>query len=154
MTLYSVLEIYFNFKYLSDLPVDTGRKLNVHKRFRRRLIYVQFPSCLYGVGVQIQLLVKYIHFYQILFTEPNAIESLSKLLKQSPIKNLLQACSLVKNRLRRSCFPVIFMKFFRTLVAPKVVSQQLFFFWIALTQLIFTYSNSTIEKLEKGVKYV
>ena len=29
-------------------PVDTGRKLNVHKTFTRRLMYVQFTSCVYG----------------------------------------------------------------------------------------------------------
>ena len=29
-------------------PVDTGRKLNVHKTFRRRPGR-QFPSCVYGV---------------------------------------------------------------------------------------------------------
>ena len=32
-------------------PVDTGRKLNVHKTFRRRpgrLMYVQFTPCLLG----------------------------------------------------------------------------------------------------------
>ena len=31
-------------------PLDTGRKLNVHKTFRRRperLMYVQFTSCVY-----------------------------------------------------------------------------------------------------------
>ena len=28
-------------------PVDTGRKLKVHKAFRRRLMYVQFTSCVY-----------------------------------------------------------------------------------------------------------
>ena len=34
-------------------PVDTGRKLNVHKTFRRcpgRLMYVQFASYVYGVS--------------------------------------------------------------------------------------------------------
>ena len=30
-------------------PVDTGHTLNVHKTFRRRLIYVQFTFCVYGV---------------------------------------------------------------------------------------------------------
>ena len=39
---------------LEDMyPVDTGRKLNVNKTFRRRpgcLMYVQFTSCVYGVG--------------------------------------------------------------------------------------------------------
>ena len=32
-------------------PLDTGRKLNVHKMFRtssERLMYVQFTSCVYG----------------------------------------------------------------------------------------------------------
>ena len=34
-------------------PVDTGRKLNVHKTFRRRpgRLYVQFTSCIYGVVI-------------------------------------------------------------------------------------------------------
>ena len=32
-------------------PVDTGRKLNVHKTFRRRLTYVQLTSCVYGEAV-------------------------------------------------------------------------------------------------------
>ena len=34
-------------------PADTGRKLNVHKTFRRRpklLMYVQFTSCVYWAG--------------------------------------------------------------------------------------------------------
>ena len=35
----------------SASPVDTGHKLNVHKTFRRRLMYVQFTSCVYGVSV-------------------------------------------------------------------------------------------------------
>ena len=39
---------------LEDMyPVDTGRKLNVNKTFRRRpgcVMYVQFTSCVYGVG--------------------------------------------------------------------------------------------------------
>ena len=33
-------------------PVDTGRKLNVHKTSRtssKRLMYFQFTSCVYGV---------------------------------------------------------------------------------------------------------
>ena len=43
---------------LPYVPVDTGRKLNVHKTFRRRpgrrtsserLMYVQFTSCVYWV---------------------------------------------------------------------------------------------------------
>ena len=29
--------------------LDTGRKLNVHKAFRRRLMYVKFTSCVQGV---------------------------------------------------------------------------------------------------------
>ena len=35
----------------NNIPVDTGRKLNVHKTFRRRPgrpMYVQFMSCVYG----------------------------------------------------------------------------------------------------------
>ena len=37
----------------SRIPVDTGRKLNVHKTFRRhleRLMYVQFTFCVYWDG--------------------------------------------------------------------------------------------------------
>ena len=42
--------------FVFDFPVDTGRKLNVHKTFRRspsseRLMYVQFMSCVYAVLV-------------------------------------------------------------------------------------------------------
>ena len=40
-------------KVRSD-PLDTGRKLNVHKTFRRRpgrLMYVHFMSCVQGVDV-------------------------------------------------------------------------------------------------------
>ena len=37
----------------STSPVDTGRKLNVHKTFRRRPgLYVQFTSCVYGEPYQ------------------------------------------------------------------------------------------------------
>ena len=35
---------------ITNFPVDTGRKLNVHKTFRRRpgrLMDVQFTSCVY-----------------------------------------------------------------------------------------------------------
>ena len=85
---------------------------------------------------------------------PNDIESSSKLLKQTPVENLLYACSFIKKSLQLSYFPVIFVKFFRTPVAPKVFSQQLFFFWIVLTQLIYFYSKSAIETLEKNVKCV
>ena len=35
----------------SCYPVDTGRELNIHKTFRRHLMYVQFTSCVYGVLV-------------------------------------------------------------------------------------------------------
>ena len=31
--------------------LDIGHKLNVHKMFRRRLMYVYFMSCVYGVSV-------------------------------------------------------------------------------------------------------
>ena len=58
---------------------------------------------------------------------PNDIESSSKLLKQTPVENLLYACSFIKKSPQLSYFPVIFVKFFRTPVAPKVFSQQLFF---------------------------
>ena len=37
--------------FKSASPVDTGHKLNVHKTFRRRLMYVQFTSWVYGVSV-------------------------------------------------------------------------------------------------------
>ena len=61
-------------------------------------------------------------------TGPNTIESSPKLLKQSPVKNLLQACSFIIKRLRRSCFSVIFGKYFGTLVAPKNFFTVAFFF--------------------------
>ena len=37
--------------FKSVSPVDTGHKLNVHKTFRKYLMYVQFTSCVYGVSV-------------------------------------------------------------------------------------------------------
>ena len=43
----------FKLLFSTNCPVDTGRKLNVHKTFRRRpgrLMYVQFTSCVYGVS--------------------------------------------------------------------------------------------------------
>ena len=45
------------------------------------------------------------------FTGPKTIESLSKLLKQSPVKNFLFPCSFIKERLRCNCFPVLFVKY-------------------------------------------
>ena len=57
-----------------------------------------------------------IYIFTIFFLGPNTIESSSKLLKQSPVKNLLWACSFIKKSRRHSCFPVIFAIFFRTLV--------------------------------------
>ena len=41
--------------------------------------------------------------------------------------------------------------FSRKPVGSNVVSQQLFYFQIVLTQLTFTYSKSTIETLEKSM---
>ena len=38
-----------------NIPVNAGRKLNVHKKFRRRpgcLMYVQFTSCVYWDTLQ------------------------------------------------------------------------------------------------------
>ena len=49
----------FSFTLKIVYPVDTGRKLNVHKTFRRRpgrLMYVQFTFCVYGVTTS--------HFYK------------------------------------------------------------------------------------------
>ena len=48
-----------------DIPVDTGRKLNVHKTFRRlpeRLMYVQFTSCVCwdGISVNEQILLAHL----------------------------------------------------------------------------------------------
>ena len=43
---------FFNIKlklYLDIFPLNTGRKLNVHKF--ERFMYAQFTSCIYGVGV-------------------------------------------------------------------------------------------------------
>ena len=44
--------VHTSFRYVKSdsTPVDTGRKLNVHKTFRRRpecSMYVQFTSCVY-----------------------------------------------------------------------------------------------------------
>ena len=48
-----------------------------------------------------------------------------------------------------------FVKFFRALVAHKVVFQSTFVsFLVVLTRLPFTYSESTRETLEKVVKHV
>ena len=47
---FSYSSIFFRL-YSHGIPVDTGRKLNAHKMFRRgpgRLMYVQFTSCVYG----------------------------------------------------------------------------------------------------------
>ena len=35
-------------KMFDTSPADTGRKWSLHKTFRRRLMYVQFTSCVYG----------------------------------------------------------------------------------------------------------
>ena len=47
-------QMYLNIVFVFD-PADTGRKLNVHKTFKKtfrtsseRLMYVQFTSCIYG----------------------------------------------------------------------------------------------------------
>ena len=49
-------------------PVDTGRKLNVHKMFRRRpgrpepLVYVQFTSCFYR-KIFFQIVLGPLHYH-------------------------------------------------------------------------------------------
>ena len=58
-TLHKLLKYYLScqLRYVSlfltvHFPVDTGRKLNVHKTFRRRperLMYLQITSCVQGV---------------------------------------------------------------------------------------------------------
>ena len=76
-------------------------------------------------------------------------------------KNLLCACSFIK-KIPAKLFPVILGKFFRTPVLKNILAHQLLklfhssfvFIWIVLTQLTFTYSKSTIEALEKSLKYI
>ena len=51
---------------------------------------------------------------------------LNKSLKQSHLKNLLLACTFFKNRLRRSCFPLILWNFSEHLLLLKL------FFTVAL----------------------
>ena len=51
---------------LDSNPVYTGRKLNVHKMFRRRpgrLMYVQFASCVYG-ELELERSLGYIAIFQ------------------------------------------------------------------------------------------
>ena len=71
-------------------------------------------------------------------------------------KNLLWACSVIKKRLRRSCFQYFSGKFSEHLAHQllKLFHSSFFFIWIVLTQLTFTYSKSTTETLEESVKYV
>ena len=48
----SIVALLKEIALVSPYPLDTGRKLNVHKTFRRRpgrLMYVQFTSCVYWV---------------------------------------------------------------------------------------------------------
>ena len=47
----SILDIWQDPRYSSEIPVDTGRKFNVYKTSRtisERLMYVQFTSCVYS----------------------------------------------------------------------------------------------------------
>ena len=71
--------------------------------------------CLYSVFREI-----YTFLLAFLTGPPN------KSLKQSPVKNLLLACSFFKNRLRRSCFPLILWNLSEHLLLPKL------FFIVAL----------------------
>ena len=48
-TLPSISDGTFCEFFASTFPVDTGRKLDVHKTSSERLRYVQFTSCVYGV---------------------------------------------------------------------------------------------------------
>ena len=50
-------------------PVDTGRKLNVHKTFRS-LMYVQFTSCVYWVLAEIVFQVSNLPLVKNLFLLP------------------------------------------------------------------------------------
>ena len=57
--LFKILPIYKETTGGNVYSVDTGRKLNVHKTFRRRWasseppMNVQFTSCLYGVYIYV-----------------------------------------------------------------------------------------------------
>ena len=95
------------------------------------------------------------------FTGPNTIESSSKVLKQSPVKIWFGPAALLKKGSGAVVFCNFGGFFWNTCFkehpctsAPKVILQYLCFFWIGLTQLTFTYAKSTIEALEKSVKYV
>ena len=53
-----VAQTLIHFLLTSPCPIDTGRKLNVHKSFRRRpgrLMYVQFTSSVYWVEETIEI---------------------------------------------------------------------------------------------------
>ena len=78
-------------------------------------------------------------FSRDVYTGPNTIVSSSKLLEHSGAQMFF--CNFCEN-IQNTCF-----KEHPCIPAPKVVSQQLFFFWILLTRLTFTYS--TIEALWK-----
>ena len=121
--------------------------------------YVQFLEIWFNfqiiiwIGVYIKVLEKCVHFHKIFLTGSNIIESSSKLFKQSPVKDLLYACSFLKKRLQLSCFPVILWNFLEHLLLLKLFFQSsLFSFWVVLARLTFTYSESTREALEQGVK--
>ena len=70
------------------------------------------------------------NFHKMFFTGPNAIESLSKFLKQSPLKNCYRPASLLKET-PAQLFSCNFCKIFQNtyfkehfwMPAPKVVSQ-------------------------------
>ena len=94
------------------------------------------------------------------FNGPNTIECSSKLLKHSQVKICCGPAALLKKD-SGAFVPCNFREIFQSTCfkehsctsAPKVIWQYLCFFWIVLTKLAFTYSKSTIEALEKSVKY-
>ena len=51
------------------MPIDTGRKLNVHKT--ERFIYVQFTSCVYEEVEQTLTDLKYSNLLPFIFQIPN-----------------------------------------------------------------------------------
>ena len=127
MTSYSAFRNYFNFQ-VSDLAFRFSFQKNMYA-------FTRF------------------------FTGPNTTESSSKLLKQSPVRICSGPAALLKKDSSafvsctfREIFQNTCFKEYPCKSAPKVISQQLCFFWIVLTQLTFPYSKSTTEALEKSVK--
>ena len=75
------------------------------------------------------------------------------------IRRCSEACNYIKRRLQHVYFPVSFEKFLRAPVLYDACERLLPHFEQTfadreLIQLTFTCSKSTIETLEKGVKYV